>query len=46
MVFKQGRVNLARYLKRQAGKADKRVAWTAAEDYRNFVGGSVCLVMA
>jgi len=46
MVFRQGRVNLARYVKRQAGKADNRVAWIAAEEYRNFTGGSVCLVMA
>lgn len=38
MVFRQGRVNLARYVKSQAGKADKRVARIAAEDYRNFVG--------
>lgn len=32
-------------MKRRAGRADKRAAWRAAKDRRDFVGGSVCLVM-
>lgn len=45
-VFSQGGVNLARDEKREAGKAEERIAQTAAKDYRSILGGTVCLVMA